>query len=110
MGALLIDKKGQKKGPIIIAAKNGHIHIVSLLIRHGVHPDWCDSSGNTSIHYAAAFGWLNVVEYLIDHGADPNIKNGWNTTPLMLSMLKNHFRIMEHLLGLKKVDKEMIDE
>ena len=108
-GALLLYKKRKKKGPLIYAAKNGQIHIVSLLIRKGVHPEYSDSSGNSPLHYAAAFGWLNIVKYLIKWGANPNQMNDWGAKPLDLAIMKNNFGIYDYLLGLKSVDKEIID-
>lgn len=108
-GASIVETRGQKKSPLIYAIKNGQIHIVSLLLRKGAHPDCYDSSGNTPLHYAAAFGWLNIVQFLIKSGADPNHRNEWNTTPTMLAMLKNHFGILDYLLNLKEVEKDLVD-
>lgn len=108
-GASVHETKKQKKGPLIWAAQNGHIHIVSLLLRHGIHPDSPDSSGNTAAHYAAGYGWLNVLKFLIENGAHPDIKNDWNSTPAMIAMLKNHFGCLDYLMGLKEVDKSMVD-
>jgi ankyrin repeat protein len=94
---------------LIWAAQNGHVNIVSLLLRHGIHPDTPDSSGNTAAHYAAGYGWSNVLKFLVDNGAHPDLKNDWNSTPAMIAMLKNHFGCLDYLMGLKEVDKSMVD-
>ena len=108
-GASVHETKKKKKNPLILAAQNGHIHIVSLLLRHGIHPDVPDSSGNTACHYAAGYGWSNVLRFLVENGADPDIKNDWNSTPAMISMLKNHFGCLDYLMELENVDKSMVD-
>ena len=56
-GADAIKSDRHGRHPLIHASMNGHIHICSLLLRHGVHPDLPDSSNNTAIHYASAYGW-----------------------------------------------------
>ena len=108
-GAPLIEKSGKRKNALIHAWKNGQIHIVSLLIRTGLHPDCQDSSGNTPLHYASAFGWLNIVEYLIENGADPNIKNDHDITPLFISSVKKWSGVMNYLLSLEGINKELVD-
>lgn len=109
-GASMLDPKGQKKNALIRASKNGHIHIVSLVLRKGVHPDCPDSSGSTALHYAAAFGWIHIVKLLINSGATIDIENEWNTTPVILAMLKNRFGVMDYLLKQKDGNQELIDE
>lgn len=77
-GANALDTKKQKKNALIRACQNGQIHVASTLLKHGVHADLPDSSGNTPCHYAAAYGWLNILKLLIDSGATPNLQNDWN--------------------------------
>lgn len=91
-------KKG--KSPLIKAVINGHIHIVSYLLRYGVNPNYKDSSENTALHYACGYGWLNIVKYLIEAGADPNSFNEWKMYPVLLAMLKGHFGIVDYMINL----------
>ena len=68
----------QGKSPLIYAIINGHLHVVSHLLRFGVSPNYKDMSENSALHYACAYGWLHIVKYLIEvAGADPNCVNEW---------------------------------
>ena len=62
------------------AVKNGHSPIAAFLLRNGVNPYAADTSGNTPVHYAAAYGWLHCLKMLIDVGADPNAANQWKVS------------------------------
>jgi len=64
----LCDRKGRVNGkdkfdrtPLILAARNGHTRMASLLLQRGALWDQPDSSLNTALHYAAGFGWLDCV-------------------------------------------------
>jgi len=50
-----------------------------------------DTSGNSGLHYAAAYGFIECLEFLIKMGADPNRENLWKTNPLQIAMLKKNF-------------------
>lgn len=64
------------------AVKNGHSPVGAYLLRIGVNPCAADTSGNTPIHYAAAYGWLHCLKMLIKAGADPNAANQWKASTL----------------------------
>ena len=66
-----------KKTPLIHAVLNGHAHVVSYLLSEGANPNAADSSGNTCLHYAAAYGWYFCLKLLLDVGANPNVSNDW---------------------------------
>jgi ankyrin repeat protein len=59
--------KGDKYGrtPLLMAARNGHANIVALLMKHHANASIPDTSGNTPLHYAAAYGWLECVHILL---------------------------------------------
>jgi len=109
-GASVHDLKKQKKNALIRATINGHIHIVSYLLKFGIHPDLPDSSGNTPVHYAAGYGWTHVLKFLIEEGkAKPDLKNDWNSSPAMIALLKGHFGSLEYLLQRKDVNSTLED-
>ena len=125
------DKDG--KNALIYAVINGQIQIASILIRLGVSFNLydiyffyllfkviffvvthllffrTDSSGNTPLHYAAAYGWPNLVKYLIEIGADPNAMNSWNYPPASIAMLKQQFEIANYLLQLPNINTKFTD-
>jgi ankyrin repeat protein len=57
------DKYGRT--PLLMASRNGHANIVALLMKHHAKADIPDTSGNTPLHYAAAYGWLECVHILL---------------------------------------------
>ncbi|MEZ0225069.1 MAG: ankyrin repeat domain-containing protein [Alphaproteobacteria bacterium] len=55
---------------LIIAAKEGHLDVVSVLCAAGADMDATDAGAMDAISYAACNGHRDVADYLIDHGAD----------------------------------------
>jgi len=53
-----------------MAARNGNVKILSLLLYHGAEYNMPDSSKNTPLHYAAAYGFPECIEELMKAGAD----------------------------------------
>uniref|UniRef100_T1IRI9 Uncharacterized protein n=1 Tax=Strigamia maritima TaxID=126957 RepID=T1IRI9_STRMM len=55
--------------PLHLASRNGHRHVVQVLLRYGmgvnVHTD-----GGSALHEAALFGKVDVVRVLLDHGVN----------------------------------------
>jgi len=52
-----------------MAARNGNVKIATLLLHKGWSYTDPDSSGNTPLHYAAAYGWPQLISILINAGA-----------------------------------------
>ena len=72
---------------MIHAVMNGEAHVASYLLSLGAAPNQADSSGNTCLHYAAAYGWYFCVQTLIQAGADPIKSNDWQVSLLILNLL-----------------------
>ncbi len=85
-----------------MACRNGHAQIAALLIKHNAKVDQSDTSGNTPLHYAAAYGWEQCAQVLIKYGADPGSENAWKTTPLVIALQKNHLSLVKSLLSVKE--------
>ena len=56
--------------PTLVAAANGKLDALRILVGRGGDPDRCDYFGNTALHYAAAGGHLLCVTYLVNFGAN----------------------------------------
>ena len=93
-----------------MAVRNGHVKIASLLLKYGAMWDQADSSGNSPLHYAAAYGWQSCMELLIKTGADINAENSWRITPINIAMMKNHQGCVKYLLNKPGVDVNCKDE
>jgi hypothetical protein len=67
--------------PLLVAARQGHAGIVTLLLAHGAPVDAPDPSGDTPLHLAARYGHDEVVTVLAN-GADVNAEGRDGLTPL----------------------------
>lgn len=75
------------KTALIYAVKNGHSPVAAYLLRIGVDPCAADTSGNTPVHYAAAYGWLHCLKMLVKAGADPNAANQWKASIVDMNLV-----------------------
>ncbi|GIY73435.1 poly polymerase tankyrase [Caerostris extrusa] len=103
---LLVEHNAQIKQRTALthAVINGHTHITSFLLRLGANPNATDTSGNTLVHYAAAYGWYFSLKLLIEAGASLNLKNDWKITPLSLAFMKGHMGLVDFLVEQPGID------
>lgn len=80
------------------AVINGQGHITSYLLRLGSNPNAKDSSGNTLVHYAAAYGWYFCLKLLMEAKAKLNEYNDWKLTPLCVAFIKGHTGLAEEII------------
>ena len=71
---------------LIVAAREGHLAIVKLLVSKGADVNGQLPWGYTALMLAARDGYLDVVKYLLENGANVSIKNKGGETALMLAM------------------------
>jgi ankyrin repeat protein len=83
--------------PAQIAAYNGSLDILDLLIRHGADLTVETENGCTLIHLAVINDEVAVIQYLLDHEADIDIPAESGTTPLS-SATMHGFREATQLL------------
>merc|ERR1712039_1049746 len=93
------DNKGITALGYAIGANRGAV--AKLLIEKGADPFCVDDSGNSGLHYAAAYGRKEMLEYLMSAGGDVNKKNTQGQTPLALAT-KNKQAVTVDLLKSKK--------
>jgi len=81
-GADINTGKNIKRTPLMLAAKEGHLQVVNLLIAKGA-----DVNAKADTSTSAIFLTTNpdIVQALIKGGADVNIKTKYGTTPLMMA-------------------------
>ncbi|XP_062865779.1 caskin-1 [Trichomycterus rosablanca] len=81
--AMLEPKPSDPNGisPLHLAAKNGHIDIMKLLIQAGIDTNRQTKSG-TALHEAALCGKTDAVRLLLDSGVSASVRNTYCQTAL----------------------------
>ena len=74
------DDKGST--PLYLAAENGRLQVVRMLIEHGANVGAEDNQGKTPLHGAAEYGMVEVVRVLLEHGANVGAEYNQGKTPL----------------------------
>ncbi len=84
---------------LLVAAINGNMQIVAILIKANAHLNVKDKLGNTPLHYATDRSHDDIGELLLDAGAavDPENKNGM--TPLMIAASRGNATMVQALLA-----------
>jgi ankyrin repeat protein len=98
-----VNAQGEKYGrtALHLAAMNGHLEIVKLLLEHGadVNAKTKEGYGYTALHSAASNGHLEIVKLLLEHGADVNAKTKYGGyTALHSATMNGHLEIVKLLL------------
>lgn len=108
---LLESKQGKKlihtslengDSPLYLAANNGRIRMVRLLLRHGANAEQVDSNSWGPIHIAAQEGHFAIVEALLNSKVgnkllDAPLQDG--KTPLVIAAKNGHVEIVKLLLS-----------
>jgi len=86
---------------LIAASSNGHLDIVSYLLKKGAIVDKRDKYGVTAVYYAARRRHLDVLRLLLESGGDPSVQP-YDTEnhpfPLFQATAINHPEVCEILL------------
>ena len=81
-----------------IAAYNGHLAIVKMLLQSGAS---LESEDWPALTYAALNGHTEVAEFLIKKGANVNASSKNGTTPLMAAARRGAFELVKLLVAKK---------
>eukprot|EP00416_Gambierdiscus_australes_P037522 CAMPEP_0171107266 /NCGR_PEP_ID=MMETSP0766_2-20121228/66447_1 /TAXON_ID=439317 /ORGANISM="Gambierdiscus australes, Strain CAWD 149" /LENGTH=302 /DNA_ID=CAMNT_0011568527 /DNA_START=91 /DNA_END=999 /DNA_ORIENTATION=+ len=95
--------------PLLQAAKEGDVALVSKGVESGVDGAVVDEDGVSAVMMAASKGSLGTCQVLLDHGASANSAEPINNrTPLMFAAQGGFVDVLELLLG-KKADASAVD-
>ncbi len=62
-----ITKDSVKMTPLLIAAKNGGLDTVKMLVESGANLSFCDNSNNNMVHISALKNHVNILQFLLLH-------------------------------------------
>ena len=74
----------------LAAARSGDVAQVQTLLADGADVEVRDASGNSALHYAAAFGYTEMAQTLVAAGADVDARGRIDNTPLHLAAQEGH--------------------
>jgi len=94
----LPDKR--KRSPLLLAVRAGRYVAASVLLHRHANPDAADDSGNSVVHYAAAFGWLGCLNLLHEAKANLSVANAMKLAPVTAALQKGHKTVFRRLLEL----------
>ncbi|KEG11872.1 e3 ubiquitin-protein ligase MIB2 [Trypanosoma grayi] len=95
--SLIEAKDEQGRTAVHVAAANGHISVLEMLMEFGPTPDVPNHEGNTALHFAALNNQLEAARLLLARGWHTTERNAFDKTPIQLIYGKN-FEAMETLL------------
>lgn len=84
--------------PLHLAAQEGHLAVVRLLVSHGSQVNKKSHDGKTALRAAAIEGHHNVVEYLLSVDADINYRDADGRSTLYVLALENKHKTAAFLL------------
>jgi len=85
--------------PLLLAAGNGHVEVVRLLLGKNAKPNIQDEDGASPLLLAARKGHVEVVRLLLGKNAEPNVQEEYGLSPLLLGACGGHVEVVRLLLG-----------
>ncbi|EKF38511.1 hypothetical protein MOQ_001280 [Trypanosoma cruzi marinkellei] len=89
----------QGRTAVHLAAANGHIGILEMLMEFGPSPDVRNHEGNTALHFAALNNQLEAARRLLEWGWHASARNVFGKKPIQLIYGKNYEAMETLLLG-----------
>ena len=76
--------------PLALAALNGHVEVMKLLLRYNADVNLLDNRGRTALHVAASKGHVEACSLLLKHGSRIFDGDFQGNTALHLAAMGNH--------------------
>jgi ankyrin repeat protein len=83
-----------------LAAKEGNVDAVRLLLKRGIDMGLLDPQGDTALHYAASRTFYEIARLLLEAGAVPNIKGLHGMTPIRWAVTESDEQELDRLVDL----------
>lgn len=102
-------KDENEHSALMLAAYNGHHHVIAWLIEKGAEVDAVDGMNRTALMFASTGPFSKAVEVLLQAGADINAKdNEEQWTPVMMAAAEGQLEVVQ-LLVANGADLTMVD-
>eukprot|EP01061_Rhynchopus_euleeides_P017605 TRINITY_DN29227_c0_g1_i3.p1 TRINITY_DN29227_c0_g1~~TRINITY_DN29227_c0_g1_i3.p1 ORF type:complete len:462 (+),score=84.37 TRINITY_DN29227_c0_g1_i3:55-1440(+) len=82
--AMVNARRVDRRTPLILAAQEGLVDVMTLLLQHGADIGASDNRGWTPLATACVYGFLDAADFLLRQGADLNTLDEMGYTPLSL--------------------------
>ena len=83
---------------LILAARNGHLNVVKLLLSKNPEVNVKNNAGETAIIIPAKKGFLDIVQALVEHGADVNTQQNVGYNALLFAALSGKLPVVKYLV------------
>ena len=93
---------------LVLAAEEGHLEVVRLLLESGADKDTAGTNSWTALHFAALNGHFQVVRLLLEAGADKDAADTGGWTALRIAAEEGHLEVVRLLLE-AGADKDAAD-
>ncbi|KAJ3320606.1 hypothetical protein HDV06_005124 [Boothiomyces sp. JEL0866] len=97
--------------PLFMAAANGHVNILTHLVKH-LTPQQVNlpnSQGSRALHWAALNGQLECVKLLLQFGANPLLRDNSGKSPATLAEQGEHLEVAKILLESYDPEQDEVD-
>ncbi|XP_046580618.1 kinase D-interacting substrate of 220 kDa-like [Haliotis rubra] len=96
--------------PVMRAAREGHRHVVELLVSRGADVSLVDDDGDNILHWACMGGDRETVEYVLSLDVvDVNSRGLRSRTPVMRAAREGHRHVVELLVS-RGADVSLVDD